>query len=101
MIDEVTTHIQELIASGVCRVPHPPFSSNKVLFRKQDESLRLCIDYRQLNSRTIKDNYALISIEILDSLSGNRFFPVLKIRVFPDRDKRVTQGQNCVYSGDT
>lgn len=83
MIDEVTTHIQELIASGVCRVPHPPFSSNKVLFRKQDESLRLCIDYRQLNSRTIRDNYALISIEILDSLSlATDFFLCLKSGYF-------------------
>lgn len=41
MIDEVTTHIQELIAIGVCCVPHSPFSSKKVLFRKQDELLRL------------------------------------------------------------
>lgn len=65
MIDEVTTHIQELIAIGVCCVPHSPFSSKKVLFRKQDELLRLSeIDYRQLNSRTIKDNYAPKNIDI-------------------------------------
>jgi hypothetical protein len=45
MIKEVRTHIQELLASGVIRPPHPPFSSNVVLVRKQDGSLRLCIDY--------------------------------------------------------
>lgn len=81
MIDEVRTHIQELLASGVIRASHSPFSSNVVLVRKHDGSLRLCIDYRQLNSRTVKDNYALPRVdEILDSLSGNRFFTVLDMK---------------------
>jgi hypothetical protein len=49
--------------------------------KKHDGSLRLCVDYRQLNNRTIKDNYALPRIDdILDSLSGNTFFTVLDMK---------------------
>ena len=33
MIEEVRTHIQELLASGVIRASHSPFSSNVVLVR--------------------------------------------------------------------
>ena len=81
MIEEVRTHIQEILASGVIRASHSSFSSNVVLVRKHDGSLRLCIDNRQLNSRTIKDNYALPRVdEILDSLSGNKFFSLLDMK---------------------
>lgn len=104
MIDEVPTHIQELIAIGVCCVPHSPFSSKKVLFRKQDELLRLSeltiVNLIQGRLRITVPKNIYIRSQTL-SLSGNIFFPVLKLWVFPDRDRRVTQGQNCVYSGDT
>lgn len=81
MIEEVRTRLQELLASGVIRPSHSPFSSNVVLVRKHDGALRLCVVYRQLNSRTIKDNYALPRInDILDSLSGNKYFTVLDMK---------------------
>lgn len=74
VIEEVRTHLQELLASGVIRPSHYPFSSNVVLVRKHDGALRLCVVYRQLNSRTIKDNYALPRIDdiftVLDMKSG-------------------------------
>lgn len=81
VIEEIRTHLQELLASGVIRPSHSPFSFNVVLLRKHDGALRLCVDYRQLNSRTIKDNYALPRIDdILDSLSGNKYFTVLDMK---------------------
>ena len=41
----------------------------------------MCIDYRQLNKRTVKDSYALPRIEeILDTLSGSKFFTVLDMK---------------------
>jgi hypothetical protein len=52
-----------------------------VLVRKKDKSLRLCVDYRQLNERTIKDAYALPRIEeLLDNLGGNSFYSVLDMK---------------------
>jgi hypothetical protein len=54
------------------------FSSNVVLVRKKNCDLRMCMDYRQLNSKTKKDAHALPRIEeILDNPSGNSYFTVL------------------------
>ena len=52
-----------------------------MLVRKQEGKLRLHIDYRQLNIRTVKDSYALPRInEFLDTLSGRKFFSVLVMK---------------------
>nr|KAG5695429.1 hypothetical protein BaRGS_033554 [Batillaria attramentaria] len=81
MLDEVRSHIQQLLASGVIRRSHSPWSSNIVLARRKDGRLRLCTDFRQLNNRTIKDAYALPRMEeILDCLSGSHYFSVLDMK---------------------
>jgi hypothetical protein len=49
--------------------------------RKKDGKLRMCVDYRALNERTVKDSHALPRIEeILDALGGNKFFTVLDMK---------------------
>ena len=81
MIDEVRSHIEQLAASGIIRPSHSPWASNVVLVRKKDGSIRMCVDYRQLNNRTIRDSYALPRIEeILDTLSGSKYFTVLDMK---------------------
>jgi hypothetical protein len=78
MFKEVRDHLQQLQEAGVIRKSKSPFSSNVVLVRKKNGDLRMCVDYRQLNSKTKKDAYALPRIEeILDNLSGNSYFTVL------------------------
>ena len=59
MLDEVRSHLQQLLSAGIIQRSHSPWSSNVVLVRKKDGKLRMCVDYRQLNHRTIKDSYAL------------------------------------------
>ena len=100
-IEEVRSHIKELLAAGIIRPSHSPFPSNVVFVRKSDRSLRLCIDYRQLNSRIIRDSYALPMIEEnLDSLAGNTYFSVIKYEVgIPsNRNSRRTEGKNCFHN---
>jgi hypothetical protein len=81
MLDEVRSHHQQLLAAGVIRRSHSPWSSNIVLARRKDGRLRLCTDFRQLNECTIKDSYALPRVEeILDCLSGSEFFTVLDMK---------------------
>lgn len=81
MIDEVRLHIEQLLSAGIIRKSKSPFASNVVLVKKKDGTLRMCVDYRMLNKRTIKDSYALPRIEdILDTLSGSKFFSVLDMK---------------------
>ena len=81
MVEEVRNHLQHLLKADIIRKSHSPFASNVVLVKKKNGQLRLCIDFRQLNSRTIRDNYALPRIEeILESLSGNKYFSVLDMK---------------------
>ena len=81
MFDEVRNHLQQLLTSGIIRRSKSPWTSNIVLCRKKDGKLRMCVDYRQLNQRTIKDSYALPRIdEILDALLGNKYFSVLDMK---------------------
>ena len=81
MYQELKSHLQNLLDQKVIRKSHSPWCSNVVLARKKDQSLRLCIDYRQLNNRTVKDAYALPRLEeTLDYLSGSKYFTVLDMR---------------------
>jgi len=63
LFQEVKDHLHQLHEAGVIRPSKSPYSSNLVFARKVDSSLRLCYDFRQLNSLTIKDAYALPRIE--------------------------------------
>ena len=53
-----------------------------VLFvKKKDESMRMCIDYRQLNKVTIKNKYQLPRIDdLFDQLQGAKVFSKIYLR---------------------
>ena len=73
--EAVKTHINQLLESQVIRESSSPYASPIVLVRKKDGGLRLCVDYRLLNSKTRKDAFLLPRIEeSLDALSGARWF---------------------------
>ena len=81
LFEEVREHLKEMLDAGAIRESQSPFSSNVVLVRKKDGSLRFCIDYRKLNNRTVKDAYYLPRIEeTIDTLSGSKYFSKLDLR---------------------
>ena len=81
MYEEVKSHLQQLLRNGIIRKSHSPWSSNIVLVRKKDNSLRICTDFRELNLRTKKDSYAIPRVdEMLDCLAGNRYFSVVDMK---------------------
>eukprot|EP00253_Pinus_taeda_P009528 PITA_09528 len=52
---EIEWAIQELLALGHIRPSTSPFASSVVLVKKKDVTLRMCIDYRALNKKTLKN----------------------------------------------
>lgn len=73
-------HIRQLLETQVIRESSSPFASPIVLVKKKDGSLRLCVDYRLLNSKTRKDAFPLPRIEeSLDALSGAHWFSTLDL----------------------
>lgn len=78
--DLVKTHIKQLLDSQIVRESSSPYSSPIVVVTKKDGSIRLCVDYRQLNAKTRKDAYPLPRTEdSLDALSGARWFSTLDL----------------------
>ena len=80
MYEEVCEHLEAMKQANVIRDSSSPWSSNVVLVRKRDQSLRLCLDYRRLNERTIRNAYPLPRIdETLDALNGSSWFSSLDL----------------------
>lgn len=78
--EAVKTHINQLLQTQVIRESCSPYASPIVLVKKKDGSLRMCVDYRQLNARTRKDAFPLPRIEeTLDMLSGARWFSTMDL----------------------
>ena len=84
---EVKQYIQDLLNQNFISKSKSPYSSCVVCVRKKDGTLRLCIDYRDLNRKTIPDRHPIPRVqETLDSLGGNSWFSVL------DQGKAYHQG---------
>ena len=71
---EVREHIGKLLKKGVIQESSTAYASPIVLVRKADGSLRRCVDYRKLNSKTRRDAFPLLGIDdSFDVLRGAKF----------------------------
>lgn len=79
--EDVRQHLQELQNNGIISESRSPYASPIVVVRKKSGKVRMCVDYRTLNLRTVPDQYTVPRIEdALHSMSGSKWFTVLDLR---------------------
>lgn len=81
LFNEVKQHLHEMLDIGAIRESKSPWSSNVVIVRKKDGTIRFCIDFRKLNARTRKDAYGIPRVEdTLHMLAGAKYFSKLDMK---------------------
>jgi len=77
---ELETRIKELLQSGSIQPSGSAYGAPVLFVPKPDGTLRMCIDYRELNRQTRKNKYPLPLIdELTDNLSGATVFSALDL----------------------
>ena len=64
-LQELRVQLQELLDNGFIKPSTSPWDAPILFAKKKDKTLRLCIDYRQLNRVTINNRYPLSRIDDL------------------------------------
>jgi hypothetical protein len=77
---ELKRQLDQLLKDGKIRPSTSPYGAPVLFVKKKDVQLRMCIDYRALNSQTIQNRYALPRIdELFDRLHGANVFSKLNL----------------------
>eukprot|EP00253_Pinus_taeda_P005217 PITA_05217 len=80
-LTELKMQLQELLDKNYIRPSVSPWGAPVLFVRKKDGTLRMCIDYRQLNKLTIKNKYPLPQIdELFDQVKGATVFSKIDLR---------------------
>ena len=80
-LQELKEQLQELLERGVIRLSVSPWGAPVLFVKKKDGSMRLCIDYRELNRVTIRNRYPLPRIDdLFDQLQGAKYFSKIDLR---------------------
>lgn len=73
--------LQELLDKGYVRPSVSPWGAPVLFVKKKDGTLRMCMDYRQLNKLTIKNKYPLQRIDdLFDQVRGAKVFSKIDLR---------------------
>ena len=73
---QVKEGLEDLLKAGFIRtIEYPDWLANIVAVPKKNGKVRICIDFRDLNKATPKDDYPLPNIDLLiDSTAGHAMF---------------------------
>ena len=80
-LKELKLQLQELLEKGFIRPSVSPWGAPMLFVKKKDGTLRLCVDYRQLNKMTVKNEYPLPKIDdLFDQLKVASVFSKIDLR---------------------
>ena len=80
-LKELKFQLQELLGKGFIRSSVSPWGALVLFVKKKDGTLRLCVDYRQLNKMTVKNKYPLPRIDgLFDQLKGATVFSKIDLQ---------------------
>ena len=72
--------LQELLEKGFIRPSVSPWGAIVLFVKKKDGTLRLCVDYRQLNKMIVKHKHPLPRIDdLFDQLKGASAFSKIDV----------------------
>lgn len=73
--------LNELLKEGIIRKSRSPYSSPIVLIKKKTGDTRLCIDYRELNKITVKDNFTAPLIDDqINGLKNKKYYSLIDLK---------------------
>lgn len=74
--------ISDLLKAGIIRPSNSPYASGVVLVEKRNGEHRLCVDYRPLNSITVRTPFPMPNLEEqFAQLAGNKYFTTLDLKM--------------------
>ncbi|KAA0051522.1 ty3-gypsy retrotransposon protein [Cucumis melo var. makuwa] len=80
-LKELKVQLQELLDKRFIQPSVSPWGAPVLFVKKKDGSMRLCIDYRELNKVTVKNRYPLPRIDdLFDKLQGATVFSKIDLR---------------------
>ena len=77
---ELRKQLDDLLDAGYIHPSKAPYGAPMLFQRKQDGSMRMCVDYQALNKVTVKNKYPVPNVaDLFDRLSKAAYFTKLDL----------------------